>query len=99
MNLLKLLLRFAVGLHAFSGDIKQFFNCANLIPSQLNLQRFVYKEDLNVESETKDGVITTCIYGVTSSTGQTEAIKVKLSDKVKNGEIKEVKSSERNSLA
>lgn len=94
-----MLLRFAVGAHAFSGDIKQFFNCANLIPTHWNLQRFVYKEVLNVESETKDGVITTCIYGVTSSTCQTEAIKIKLSDKVKNAEIKEVKSTERDSLA
>ena len=83
MNLIKLLLRFAVGRFAVSGDIKQFFNCANLIVQQWNLQRFVFKEGLDPDSETKEGVITTAIYGVTSSNSQTEVIKMKLAGVVK----------------
>ena len=78
INLLNLILRFCIGRFAFTGDIKQFYNCANLVPFQWNLQRFLYKEDLNPENETKEDVITTSIYGVKSSGCQTECTKIKL---------------------
>ena len=84
IKLLNLILRFCVGRFAFTGDIKQFFNCAHLLPSQWNLQRFLYKENLDPDSETKEGVITTSIYGVKSSSCQTECTKIKLAESVKD---------------
>ena len=80
INMIKLLLRFIVGLFALAADIKQFYNTSKLITSQWNLQRFVYKEDLDLENETKEGVITTSIYGVKCASCQGECVKEKLAD-------------------
>ena len=82
INMIKLLLRFSIGLFALCGDIKQWYNSGKLVPSQWNLQRFLFKEDLDADSETKEGVITTLIYGVKSSSCQTEITKEKLADSV-----------------
>ena len=82
INMLKLLLRFCIGLFAMCGDIKQWYNSGKLIPAMWNLQRFLFKEDLNPDNETKEGVITTLIYGVKSSSCQTEVTKEKLADSV-----------------
>ena len=83
LNLVKLLLRFCVGRHAISADIKQFYNAGKLLPNQWNLQRFLYKEDMDVENETKEGVITTLIYGVTSASCQSECFKSKLAESIR----------------
>ena len=84
LNFLKLILRFCIGLYAFTGDIKQFYNCANLLSSQWNLQRFLYKEGLDPANETKEGIITTSIYGVKSSSCQTECTKIKLAETIQD---------------
>ena len=83
IQMVKLLLRFSVGKHCINADIKQFYYSGKLIPTQWNLQRFVYKDDLNPESDTKEGVITTLINGVKSASCQTECMKVKLADTVR----------------
>ena len=46
------------------------------------MQRFLYKEGLDPNNETKEGVITTLIYGVKSSSCQTEVTKEKLADSI-----------------
>ena len=82
INMIKLLLRFCIGLYAMCGDIKQWYNSGKLIPFLWNLQRFLFKENLDPDGETKEGVITTLIYGVKSSSCQTEVTKEKLADSV-----------------
>ena len=83
INMIKLLLRFSVGRFAITADIRQFYNSGKLTPTQWNLQRFLFKENLDPNNETKEGVICTLIYGVKSSSCQTECIKEKLSDLVR----------------
>ena len=42
LNLIRLLLRWSVGMFAMSGDIAQFYNACKLDPQQWNLQRFLW---------------------------------------------------------
>ena len=49
-----------------------------------NLQRFLWKDDLDPGKETKEGAITTLIYGVKSSSCQTEITKEKLALSIEN---------------
>ena len=71
-QLIKMVLRFLIGRCALSGDIRQFYNCFKLIEEQWNLQMFLWKDNLDVEAETKTGVITTLIYGNKASAPQSE---------------------------
>ena len=83
INMIRMLLRFCVGQVAISADIKQFYNSGKLLPSQFNLQRFLYKDEQDPENVTKEGVITTLIYGVKSASCQTECAKAKLAESIK----------------
>ena len=77
INIIKLYLRFSVGQFAACRDIKQWYNSGKLVPNMWNLQRFLWKDDLDPEKETKEGAISTLIYGVKSSSCQTEITKEK----------------------
>ena len=59
IKLIKLLLRFSIGQYAFCGDLKQFYNCCKLLPKYWNLQRFLFNEDLNPDSEPVEMVMKT----------------------------------------
>ena len=71
-NLIKMLLRFSVGTHALSGDIKQFYNVFKLLPEHWHLQLFLWKKDMNPSNETVVAVIKTLIYGNKASAPQSE---------------------------
>ena len=64
LNLISMLLRFSVGPKAFCGDLKQFYNRIGLTEDQWHLQRVLYKENMDINGETKELVIVTLIYGV-----------------------------------
>ena len=72
LHLVNLLLRFLVGLFALTGDLTQFYNACKLIVEQWNLQRLLYREDLDPSSPIIEYVITTLIYGVKSVSAQSE---------------------------
>ena len=72
LNLIKMMLRFSVGTHALSGDIKQFYNVFKLLPEYWHLQLFLWKKDLNPSNETVVAVIKTLIYGNKASAPQSE---------------------------
>ena len=55
-----------------------------LLPCHWNLQRFLFKENLDPEAPVKDGVIRTLIYGVGSVSAQTENGMRKLSSLIKD---------------
>ena len=77
LNLVKMLLRFTVGRFAITCDLQQFYNACKLEPLQWNLQRFLYREDLDPSKPVLEGVIKTLIYGVKSVSAQSEeAIKL-----------------------
>ena len=72
INLVKMLMRFTVWLYAVNGDLKQFYNSCKLIIEQWNLQRFLYREDMDPDNPVLEGVIKTLIYGVKSVSRQSE---------------------------
>ena len=84
LNLLRMILRWLVGLFAMSGDLAQFYNACKLMAKQWNLQRFVWHEDLNPNNPVLEGVITTLIYGVKSVSKQSEDAVEQLAETVKD---------------
>ena len=82
INLLKLILGFKTGKFAVTGDLQQFYNSFKLLPCHWNLQRFLYKENLDPDSPVLEGVIKTLIYGVGSVSAQSENGMRKLSNLV-----------------
>ena len=84
INLLKLVLGFRVGKVAVTGDLEQFYNSFKLLPNQWNLQRFLFKRNLDPRSPVEEGVIKTLIYGVASVSAQSECGKRKLGNLVKD---------------
>ena len=84
INLLKMLLRFCVGRYAFCGDLQQFYNSCKLEPEFWNLQRFLWKPDLDPDGEVIEMVMKTLIYGVKSVSCQSEEAKKMLAEAVKN---------------
>ena len=61
LNLVKMVLRFTVGLSAVQGDLKQFYASIQLDPSQWNLQRVLYRDNLDPNAEVQEGIIRTLI--------------------------------------
>ena len=84
INLLKMVIRFCVGKVAFSGELKQFYNSCKLKPEFWNLQRFLWKDGLDPNSEPIEYVMKTLIYGVKSVSAQSEEAKILLADAIKS---------------
>ena len=84
LNLLKMLLRFGVGEAAVQGDLKQFYASIKLVEDQWNLQRILYRENLDPKNEVLEAVIKTLIWGVKSVSAQSEAAIIKLAQFVLN---------------
>ena len=72
LNLIKMLLKFLIGTHALSSDLRQFYNCFKLIPEHWHLQLFLWKAEMNPDAETVIAVIMTLIYGNKASAPQSE---------------------------
>ena len=83
INLVKMLLRFTVGLYAVNGDLKQFYNACKLVVEQWNLQRFLYREDMDLNNPVLEGIIMTLIYGVKSVSRQSEHALFLLADYIR----------------
>ena len=83
INLVKMLLRFCVGIFAFCGDLQQFYNSCKLQAEYWNLQRFLWKEDIDPDAEAIEMVMKTLIYGVKCVSAQSEEAKLKLAEAVK----------------
>ena len=64
LNLIKMVLRFTAGKFGVQGDLKQFYASIKLVAEQWNLQRVLFREDLDPSSEVQEGVIKTLIWGV-----------------------------------
>ena len=83
LNLMKLVLRWEVGAHAVQGDLKQFYASIKLVVNQWNLQRVLYREDLDPKGKVLEAVIKTLIWGVKSVSAQSECSLSKLAEFVK----------------
>ena len=78
LNLVRLVLKFAMGRYALSGDLSQFYNCLRLREDFWNLQRFLWRENLGLNEEVMEAVIVTLIYGVKSVSAQSETAMVRI---------------------
>ena len=77
INLVKMILRFRAGRFGLTCDLQQFYNSCKLVPTQWNLQRFLYRKDMDINNPVLEGCIMTLIYGVKSVSAQSEyAIKL-----------------------
>ena len=83
LNLLRMIMRFQVGKVAAAGDLKQFYTSIGLNEDQWNLQRCLWKDNLDSSNDTLEVVIKTLIFGVRSVSAQSEAAMVMLANHVK----------------
>ena len=87
-NLIKMLLRFSIGTHAISGDLRQFYNCFKLTELHWHLQLFLWKPDMDPQADTVTAVVKTLIYGNKSSAPQTEEGMRQLAERLKDSNPK-----------
>ena len=80
LNLVRMVLGFCIGLFALSGDLSQFYNSVKLKEFYWNLQRILWRPNLDITEEILEAIIITLIYGVKSCTGQTEIAMIKLAE-------------------
>ena len=57
LNLVRLALGFSIGLFAVTGDLSQFYYSFKLKPEQWNLQRFLWRDNLDSDSPVMEGII------------------------------------------
>ena len=86
LNLLNMLLRFTVGSVACCGDLKQFYTSIQLDKSQWNLQRVLWLENMNIDSEPVELVIVSLIFGVRSVSALSERAVLDLAKFVKSSD-------------
>ena len=60
LNLTRLLLIFMIGRAGITGDLSQFYNTCKLIPTHWNLQRILWKSDLDSKATTEEAIIQSC---------------------------------------
>ena len=72
LDLLRMLLRFEMGRVAVTGDLCGFYTSFDLDPSHWNLQRCLYRVDMDPGGKTLEVVIKSLIFGVRSVSAQTE---------------------------
>ena len=72
LDLMRVVLRFMIGPYALVADLSKMYNQFNLMPEYWNLQRVLIKDDIDPTSPVREACVTTAIYGVKSSAGQTE---------------------------
>ena len=72
LDLMRVTLRFMIGSIALVADLTKMYNQFHLVPEYWNLQRILFKEGLNPESPAQQAVVSTLIYGVKSTSCQSE---------------------------
>ena len=77
-----MLLRFTLGSAAIAGDLRQFYPSINLNPSQWNLQRVLWRENLDLDAEIIELIITVLIYGVRSVSALSEKAVLMLAEHI-----------------
>ena len=83
LNLVRMVMRFCVGAAACQGDLSQFYASINLDPQHWNLQRVLFRDNLNPDGEVLEAVIRSLIWGVKSVSGQSETAMIKVSEENK----------------
>ena len=84
LNLLNMLLRFVMGQSACAGDLRQFYPSMALEEEQWNLQRVLWKDNMDVEAEVVELVICSLIFGVRPVSALSERAVIMLADHIRN---------------
>ena len=84
LNLVKMVLRFTIGLFAMQGDLKSFYASIKLVRDQWHLQRVLFREDLNPEGDVLEAIFKSLIWGIKSISGQSECAVIKLAMAIKD---------------
>ena len=80
LNLVRMVLRHAIGRFAVAGDLSQFYNSLKLREEFYNLQRFLYRQNLGLDNEVLEGIIITLIYVLKSVRAQSETAMLRLAE-------------------
>ena len=72
LDLMRVTLRFMIGSFALVADLTKMYNQFQLVPEYWNLQRILYREGLDLQSPVIQAIVTTLIYGVKSTSCQSE---------------------------
>ena len=84
LDLMKVTLRFMIGKCALIADLTKMYNQFHLIPEYWNLQRVLFRADLDPKSTVEECVVTTLIYGVKSTACQSETGLEEIANHVKD---------------
>ena len=82
LDLMQMLLRFCIGRVAVTGDLRMFYTSINLVPDQWHLQRVLFRENLDLDSEVIEMIIRTLIFGVKPVSALSERALLMLADLV-----------------
>ena len=83
LNLIRMMLRFMVGKVAVQGDLKQFYASIKLVQDQWNLQRVLFRENLDPDGELLECVVKTLIWGIKCVSAQSECSIIKLAEAIR----------------
>jgi hypothetical protein len=72
----------AVGIFVVTGDCSQFYYSFMLLSKQWNLQRFLWRENLDPNNPVMEGIIGSLIYGIKCVSCQTETAMEDIADKI-----------------
>ena len=84
LDLMKVTLRFMIGSCALVADLTKMYNQFQLAPEFWNLQRILFKKDLNPQAPVQHAVVSTLIYGVKSTSCQSETGLDNIAEHVEN---------------
>ena len=84
LDLMKVTLRFMIGSCALVADLTKMYNQFHLEPEYWNLQRILFKEGLDPQAPVQQAVVSTLIYGVKSTSCQSETGLDDIGDHVKD---------------
>ena len=84
LDLITMLLRWIMGPVACSGDLRQFYTSIALAPDQYNLQRCLWRDDMNLDNPLVELVIISLIFGVRSVSALSERAILDLAAMVKS---------------
>ena len=84
LDLMQMLLRFCIGKVAVTGDLKMFYTSIHLHPEQWHLQRVLFRDNLDLDSEAIEMIIRTLIFGVKPVSALSERALLMLADLVNN---------------
>ena len=84
LNLVRMMLRFMVGRAACQGDLRQFYASIKLVTEHWNLQRVLFRNEMDPDGEIMEGIIKTLIWGIKCVSAQSECSIIKIAEAVKD---------------